>query len=141
MPNEKKINVMVSKCLLGISCRWHGKKLYKSSFVKKYEFQNKNIELIPVCPETLAGLSVPRPPVKRKNGKIFETCPDKKNRKNVTGKDVTEIFLIGAEKTLKIAKKNNVKTAIFCKYSPSCDINGKTGKLLADNGIKIINTW
>lgn len=132
--------ILISKCLLGESCRWHGKKLYKSSFVKKY-LAKHNCQVIGVCPETLGGLPVPRPPVKRKKGRVFETCEDKKNRKNVTGKDVTETFISGAQKTLKIAQKAKVKTAILCKWSPSCDISGIAGKLLAADGIEIINSW
>jgi len=89
----------------------------------------------------LGGLPVPRPAVKRFRGKVFETCADKANRKNVTGKDVTEYFLRGAKETLAIAQNNNVNLAILCKWSPSCDIGGITGKLLRINNIEIINSW
>lgn len=122
-------------------CRWHGKKTYYSSFVKKYLIQNPHIVIVSVCPETLGGLPVPRPAVKRLNGRVYETCANKANRKNVTGQDVTEYFLKGAQKTLKIALDNNIKQAILCNWSPSCDKSGITGKLLIRNNIKVINTW
>ena len=134
-------NILISSCLLGVACRWHGKKCYKSGFVKKFIDNNTNIEVIGVCPEVLGGLGVPRNPVKRIKGKVFETCPEKENRKYVTGKERTDEFNRGAEEVLKIAKSLNVKTAILCKYSPSCDISGLTGKLLSNNGIEIINTF
>lgn len=141
--SEKDIlmNILVSSCLLGIPCRWHGKKLYLSSFIKKYQKNNAHIKIISVCPETLGGLPTPRPPVKRCNGKVFETCPDKTMRKNITGKEITKYFIKGAEKTLAIALKNNIELAILCNWSPSCDKSGITGKLLIANNIKIINTW
>lgn len=103
--------------------------------------EHPRVKLIPACPEMLGGLPAPRPPVKRRKGKVFETCADKANRKNVTGKDVTESFIAGANKTLKIALKNKIKTALLCNWSPSCDKTGITGKLLIANGIEIINTW
>lgn len=133
--------ILVSRCLLGEPCRWHGKKLYKSSFVKKFETLNPDVELIPVCPELLGGLAVPRPPVKRRSGRVYITCADKAERKNVTGADITDSFIEGAEKTLDIALKNNCSKAILCKWSPSCDMNGLTGKLLTANGIEVINTF
>ena len=139
--NEKGLKIIVSDCLMGTPCRWHGKDLRMSSYVKKYIAANPDVELIPVCPEMLGGLPVPRPPVKRKKGRVYETCEEKTNRKNVTGKDITDSFQLGAQKTLDLAKKNNVKTAIMCNWSPSCDKSGITGKLLIANGIEVINTW
>lgn len=135
------MNVLISSCLLGIPCRWHGKKLYLSTFIKKYQKENPLSNIIHVCPETLGGLPTPRPPVKRLKGRVYETCVEKLNRKNVTGKDISTYFIKGAEKTLKIAIENNIKLAILCNWSPSCDKSGITGKLLIANGIEIINTW
>lgn len=135
------MNIIVSRCLLGESVRWHGKKLYMSNFIKKYIHNNLDIELIPICPELLGGLSVPRNPVKKKNGRIFETCEHKKYRKYITGIERTKEFMKGAKKSLEIAIKNNCRLAILCKWSPSCDKTGITGQLLISNGIEIINTF
>lgn len=137
----KGLKIIVSDCLMGTPCRWHGKDLRMSSYVKKYIAANPDVELIPACPEMLGGLPTPRPPVKRRKGRVYETCEEKSNRKNVTGKDITDSFQLGAQKTLDLAKKNNVKTAIMCNWSPSCDKSGITGKLLIANGIEVINTW
>ena len=135
------MKIIVSSCLLGIRCRWHGKKTSISSFVKKYIKNNPDVELIPVCPEMLGGLPCPRPPVKRMQGRIFETCEDKNMRKNVTGKELTEIYRQGAINTLVIAKQNSCEKAILCQWSPSCDKEGITGKLLTSQGIEVINTF
>lgn len=112
-----------------------------SSFLKKFIAAHPGAELVPVCPELLGGLPVPRPPVKRRRGRVFTTCEDKALRKGVTGVDVTEYFLRGAEKTLEVARRNGCSRAILCKFSPSCDANGITGKLLRENGIDVINTF
>jgi len=100
------IKIIVSDCLMGTPCRWHGKDLRMSSYVKKYIAANPDVELIPVCPEMLGGLPVPRPPVKRRKGRVFETCEEKSNRKNVTGKNITDSFQLGAQKTLDLANTN-----------------------------------
>lgn len=135
------MKILVSACLLGVVCRWHGRKAPYSSYLKRLENNHPNVILIGICPETLGGLPTPRPPVKRRKGIVYETCPDKANRKNVTGKDVTNFFVCGAEKTLEIAKKHKIKKAVLCKWSPSCDINGITGRLLSRNGIDVVNSW
>ena len=135
------MKILVSSCLIGERCRWHGKKSGISSFIKKYVKQNKEVELIPVCPEMLGGLPCPRPPVKRRQGRVWETCEDKKMRKFVTGRELTEEYQNGAIKALEIAKKNNCKTAIMCNFSPSCDKEGITGKLLIAQGLDVINTF
>ncbi len=137
--NKEKI--LVSACLLGRPCRWHGRIVPRSSYIKKFMRDNPEIKLIPVCPEELGGLPTPRSPVKRRGRRVYETCPEKENRRYVTGEEVTDAFTDGAKKTLRLARKNKVLRAILCKWSPSCDREGITGRLLAENGIKIINTF
>ena len=135
-----KEKVLVSACLCGINCRWHGKKVYPSKKVKAL-LAEWEAEPVIVCPETMGGLPVPRPPVKRRKGRVFETCPDKAERKNVTGKEVTDAFRLGAEKALSICLENGIRRAILCSYSPSCDKRGLTGSLLEQNGITVINVF
>ena len=132
---------LVSSCLLGVPCRWHGKKLHLSSYVKRFLRENPDVELIPVCPEILGGLPCPRPPIKRKNGRAFFTCEDKRDRKDITLQEVTGNLISGSQKTLDIVRTHNVKLAILCNWSPSCDLKGFTGKLLSENGIEIVNSW
>jgi len=134
-------HVVVSACLMGVSCRWHGKKCYTSTLVSKFWEQNPDTVLIPVCPECLGGLPVPRPPVKVRKGRVFETCEDKAQREHVTGKELTREFKRGAEKTLEVAQKYECKTAILFCLSPSCSVNGIAGKLLKSNGIKVIPSF
>jgi uncharacterized protein YbbK (DUF523 family) len=79
--------------------------------------------------------------VKSRRDHIFETCADKSKRDEVTGKEVTYAFVAGAESALEIAKKNKCTFAILCRNSPSCAKTGKTGKLLTENGIEIVNVF
>jgi len=133
--------ILVSSCLLGVPCRWHGKKLRISPTIKRFLEKNTGIELIAVCPEMLGGLTCPRPPIKRKRGRAFFTSPEKELRKETTGDEVTRFLEKGAKIVLQMAVKEDIKRAFLCKWSPSCDKSGFTGKLLAANGIDIINTW
>lgn len=89
----------------------------------------------------LGGLSCPRAPVKRSHGRVYETCADKASRKNVTGADVTDAFTLGAERTLAVCRRHGVRKAILARFSPSCDANGITGRLLRENGIEVINVF
>jgi uncharacterized protein YbbK (DUF523 family) len=109
--------------------------------VKKFLADHPDVEIVPVCPEELGGLPTPRPPVKTRRGRIFETCADKARRDEVTGPEVTAAFVAGAEATLAIARKRGCSFAILCKNSPSCSRTGKAGRLLIENGIEVVNTF
>ena len=59
----------------------------------------------------------------------------------VTGADVTAAFVAGARMTLKIAQKHQCTFAILCKSSPSCARTGFVGRLLAEKGVEVMNTF
>ena len=112
-------NILISACLLGKECRNDGK------HSKIDSLKNSKLNWIPVCPEEIGELGTPRPPAElQKNGTVITEF----------GKDVTEKFVNGANKSLNIAIKNNCKTAILKSKSPSC---GK-GKYMMEI-FKIIN--
>lgn len=134
------MKIMVSACLLGYNVKYDGKSNLNSELI---EFL-KDYEIISICPEVMGGLSIPRVPSEIKGNKVI-------NKDNI---DVTKEFTMGAEKTLEIAKENNIKVAILKERSPSCGstniydgsftnniINGQgiTAKLLIENGIKVFN--
>ena len=133
---------LISACLVGKKCNYKG----KSNVVKKIKEIYKKGEAILFCPEILGGLKTPR-----ESAEIVE-C-DGKVVKLSSGKDVTEAFVIGAGKALKIAKENRIEIAILKAKSPSCgcgkiydgtfsknliDGDGITTSLLKLNGIKVI---
>jgi uncharacterized protein YbbK (DUF523 family) len=136
-----KAAVLVSRCLLGDACRWHGRPVRPSSFVRRWAKAHPTTTLVPVCPEELGGLPTPRPPVKRRRGRVFETCAEKANRKHVTGREVTEAFELGARITLEIGRAAGCRLAILCRWSPSCDPTGITGRLLREEGFEVIPTF
>lgn len=123
---QEKENVLISSCLLGISCRYDGSfKKHKSIDVLLNKYN-----LIPVCPEQLGGLNTPRDPCEQKNNFVYT---DK-------GVDVTNFFLKGALEGLKLAKIFNCKKAILKSKSPSCGLNkiydgSFSGKLISGDGV------
>ncbi|MFH1423534.1 MAG: DUF523 domain-containing protein [Candidatus Nealsonbacteria bacterium] len=131
---------LCSACLLGVKCRYDGQSLLNE---KIFELSKKD-KLLPVCPEVLGGLPVPREEAQIKNGRVITK----------SGEDITSFFEKGASEVLKIAKSFDIKEAILKQRSPSCGcgqiydgtFSGKTIKgdgvttaLLKKNGIKVIS--
>jgi len=128
--------VLVSACLLGIPCRWHGRKPKKrEALIGRLK---KKYVLIPVCPEQLGGMPTPRT-----GEKLHGTGADVLDGRSriiapETGKDVTQFHINGARYTLEIAKIAGARRAYLKGGSPSCDREGVTGELLKRAHIKVI---
>lgn len=141
---ESKPKVLVSACLLGSNCRYDGKSKPNAA-VKRL---SERFELIPVCPETLGGLQIPRTPSERN---MLEGGDKVLSR---DGEDRTEAFRLGARKMLDIALANECKLAVLKGRSPSCGTDwvydgtfsgslvpgdGVGAALLKANGIKVVS--
>lgn len=131
--------ILISACLIGENVTYDGSNNYHKIAKELYD----KGEAIPVCPEVFGGLPTPRVPAEI----IQNTVVSKE------GLDVTSFFQKGAERTLKIAKENNVTLAVLQARSPSCGSHyiydgtftgtliegeGTTTALLRKHGIKVI---
>ena len=58
------MKVLVSACLLGENCKYNGGNNFSAAVAKFIEGK----EVIPVCPEVLAGMPTPRTPMELVNG-------------------------------------------------------------------------
>lgn len=139
---DKKIAVVVSKCLLGCNCKYNGGNNYNQKVIG---FLSDKI-IIPVCPEEAGGLSTPRKPCEIvSSGGVRKVV-------NEDGEDVTANFIQGAKLSLDEAVKHGAAYAIFKAGSPSCGCgkiydgtfthtlikgNGVTAQLFLDNGIEV----
>ena len=95
--------ILISSCLLGFPVRYNGK-----GFVPESEIiQNwlKEGRLIGYCPEVEGGLGVPRPSAEILDGNGQDVIGKKAKVFTQPGEDVTEAYVQGAEKALKISKK------------------------------------
>ncbi|WP_088227449.1 DUF523 domain-containing protein [Desulfosporosinus sp. FKB] len=135
--------LLVSACLAGINCRYDG----KNTKIEEIEKLVKDGKAIPICPEVIAGLNIPRD-----SCEILVTDDGEKKVISRDNEDFTEAYKRGAEQTLTIAKIIGINTAILKARSPSCGFgqvydgtfsrtllngNGFTAKLLLDNGIRV----
>lgn len=135
---------VVSKCLFGYNCKYNGG---NNNNEKVKEFCEGN-EVVLICPECFGGLPIPREPseIRMRDGekRVF----------SLSGKDVTEEFRKGAEKSLDIAREFNADLCILKESSPSCGANkvhdgtfsgvkisgeGIAAALLRANGFKVIS--
>ena len=128
--------VLISACLLGIPCRWHGRRPKERD--KLIERLKKRYVLVPVCPEQLGGMATPRTgeTLQGTGAQVLDEglriiAPE-------NGQDVTRFHVNGAKYTLEIAKIVGARRAYLKSGSPSCDREGVTGELLKRNGIKVV---
>lgn len=129
--------VLISACLLGIPCRWHGRRAEKR--VKLIESLKRKCVLVPVCPEQLGGMPTPRTR-ETLEGTTGAQVLDEGARITAaeTGEDVTDFHVNGARYTLEIAEIIGAKCAYLKSGSPSCDREGVTGELLQRAGIRVV---
>lgn len=130
--------LLISACLLGVSCRYDGESKPLSNIEKLME----KYELIPVCAEIFGGLPTPRIPAEIIGEKVITK----------DGRDVTAEYLRGANEVLRLGKLFGCKKALLKERSPSCGNGiiysgafdgtlkegfGKTAELLIKNGFEI----
>ena len=117
---------LVSACLAGEPCRYNGSHCGQELFRKMVE----KGEAVPVCPEVLGGLPVPREPSEIREGRVF-SC---------SGEDLTDKFETGARLAAELAEKEGAVCAILKENSPSCGFGriydgSFSGKLINGSGI------
>lgn len=145
--------ILVSACLLGQAVRYNGaaKPLAHPAFAR-WVAENR---IVSVCPEVMAGFSIPRPPAEIASGSDGRAVLDGGARViDDTGVDVTDEFRAGAEIALNVARQNGCRVALLIDGSPSCGSQsiydgsfsgtrhagaGVTATLLRDNGIEVFS--
>ena len=134
------MRIAVSACLLGENCKYNGGNNYSEKLIKFVEGH----EVIPVCPEVLGGLSIPREPAEIVDGAV----------RRRDGTSVDEEFRKGAEEALNIIKQKQAELVILQSRSPSCGVgriydgtfsgtlipgDGVFVKILKENGFKVMD--
>lgn len=134
------MKMIVSACLLGENCKYNG----GNNFSEILADFLKGHEVIPVCPEVMGGLPIPREPAEIVNG-VVQTKIER---------SVDEAFRRGAQMALDIALAQGVELAILQSRSPSCGSKeiydgsftgtkvkgrGIFAQVLVDNGIHILD--
>ena len=134
------MKIMVSACLLGDNVTYNGG---NNRHEKVLEYI-KGHEVVPVCPEMLGGLPVPRAPGEIQDGIV----------RNEDGTSVDYEYRTGAAQALEIAESERIDMAILQSRSPSCGVNqiydgsftgrkikgmGVFARLLSEKGYKVVD--
>ena len=106
------MTVLVSACLLGENCKYNGGNNASPAIL---EFL-KDKQVIPICPELLAGMPSPRPPVEIKDARVI--------RKN--GEDVTDAYCSGVQEAMQRAAQQPVDLVILKSRSPTCGVGQRS---------------
>ena len=101
--------IMVSACLLGENCKYTGGNNRNETLLRLLEGHR----VVPVCPEVLGGLPVPRTPAEIVNGTVM----------NRDGENVDTAFRQGVKKALELAEQEHPDLVILQSRSPSCGVN------------------
>jgi uncharacterized protein YbbK (DUF523 family) len=127
-----KVKYLVSACLCGICSRFDGKDARDDQMVEL----TKKGEALPVCPEELGGLPVPRSPAEIEKGDGKNVLRQESKVISLNREDLTPFFLRGAFASLTIAKRFKIKKAFMKQKSPSCGCGWITrkGKLVKGDG-------
>ena len=102
------MKVLVSACLLGRNCKYNGGNNYNEKIVAFL----KDKEIIPVCPEMLAGLGVPRTPIEIVNGVVHDRI----------GNNVDGVLRDAVAQILEQIGGEEIECAILKSRSPTCGV-------------------
>lgn len=106
---------------------------------------------VPVCPEALGGLPIPRPPVMLCGGDGAGVLDGTAKALEEGGLDRTEALVKGAREALRVAERHGIKKAVLKDGSPSCGITyfyspdgrisgrGVMAELLRRNAIEVLS--
>lgn len=135
--------ILASACLIGVKCRYDGETHIHPKLVAMFE----RGEIMPVCPEVLGGLPIPRESCEIiKDGDLVKVI-------SKSGIDRTAEFTKGAQVTLEICQALGIKKAVLKTKSPSCgcgkiyngtftrtliDGNGFAAQLLLEAGVEVL---
>lgn len=120
------MKVVVSACLLGENCKYNGGNNQCPAVLEHI----RNKEVIPVCPEVLAGLGTPRVPIEISGDKVVTR----------EGKDVTAALKGAVARILAELAEEDVECVILKSRSPTCGVKqvydgSFTGKLVDGMGV------
>jgi uncharacterized protein YbbK (DUF523 family) len=142
--------ILVSACLLGERCRYDG----RGALAPWMERLKDEAVLVPVCPEVLGGLGVPRDPCEIAGGAGADVWEGAARVVTQSGADRTRAFMDGAKAALAAGKASGAEYAIVKSNSPACGLgtiydgtfsgkkragNGVFAELLLREGVRVVS--
>ena len=113
--------LLVSTCLTGLPARYDGGRAANRELLELL----RGRAWVPVCPEQLGGLPIPRPPNSFQDpeeGPPADGFSVLQGRGRIVdpGGERTEAFIAGARAALELARMVGARAALLRKNSPSC---------------------
>ena len=120
------MKVLVSACLLGENCKYNGGNNYNAA-VAEYV---KDKEILPICPEMMAGMGCPRIPIEIVGGVLMDR----------NGNNVDAVMRSAVALAMERIRKEEIHCAILQSRSPTCGVNqiydgSFSGKLIPGSGV------
>ena len=120
------MRILVSACLLGENCKYNGGNNYNPAVA---EFV-KDKEVLPICPEMMAGMGCPRIPIEIVDGVLMDR----------DGNNVDAAMRKAVEQAMEMIREEDIRCAVLQSRSPTCGVNqiydgSFTGKLIEGSGV------
>ena len=120
------MKVLVSACLLGENCKYNGGNNYNATVVEYV----KDKDILPICPEMMAGMGCPRTPIEIVDGVLMDR----------NGNNVDAAMRKAVADVMEMVRKEDVLCAVLQSRSPTCGVNqiyygSFSGKLIPGSGV------
>jgi len=144
----EKVSIGISACCFGCPVRYNGK---GHDVLSSLARERVDFKWCPVCPESAAGLGVPRNPIHLSGGDGNSVWNGETQIKNRNGQNITEDMKAGAIACMETLQRAGAIAYIYMEGSPSCGVYrtslkkqkrgnppGIFGSLLLKNGFFLI---
>ena len=120
------MKILVSACLMGENCKYNGGNNYSAAVVEYV----KGKQVLPICPEMMAGMGCPRTPIEIVDGVLMDR----------NGNNVDAVMREAVAQAMEMIRKENIRCAILQSRSPTCGVNevydgSFSGKLVPGSGV------
>ena len=120
------MKILVSACLLGENCKYNGGNNYNAAVA---EYVNGK-EILPICPEMIAGMGCPRIPIEIVDGVLMDR----------NGNNVEAAMRKAVAQAMEMIRKEEIQCAVLQSRSPTCGVNqiydgSFSGKLIPGSGV------
>ena len=120
------MTILVSACLMGENCKYNGGNNYNAAVVEYV----KGKQVLPICPELMAGMGCPRTPIEIVDGVLMDR----------NGNNVDAAMREAVAQAMEMIRKDNIQYAILQSRSPTCGVNeiydgSFSGKLIPGSGV------
>ena len=145
---HERIAIGISACCMGCPVRYNAKGF---DLLSRLGREKGDYKWCPVCPESMAGLGVPREPIHVGGGTGAMVWTGEATVKNRGGRDVTDKVKEGALACMDALKRADAHAYVYMDGSPTCGVYRTTlkkqkrgnppgvfGALLLDEGFFLI---